>query len=364
MYYIKKFKKRIIDYFFDHPVQKDIVENLRNIIVTLISGFIFSFGFKAFISPNYNAIASIGPEFSNMVNNMQIKALASSGGSGIAQVILSLLKISGFTYLTNNTLKDITYWCLYLAVNIPLLILAFCKIGKRFAFYSLLNVISASSFGVILPNSLPTDFINQVTATLGDNVVPRVLFGALCTGLSSALAYSIDTSAGGIDIIAFYISERKSVQVGKWSALFNGIIVFIFSILSIIPLDEEFKAHQMGEVPAATSFVIFLFTLFYMLLCTIVIDTMNIQNKKVELQIITTNPNLSKIILANIPHGCTILNAQGGYTGRQMYIIYMSVRKREAKQVVKICKRLDPNTFINVMPMDQVYGRFFRKPIK
>ena len=101
-----------------------------------------------------------------------------------------------------------------------------------------------------------------------------------------------------------------------------------------------------------------------MLLCTIVIDTINIQNKKVELQIITTNPNLSKIILANVPHGCTILNAQGGYTGKQMYIIYMSVRKKEGKHVVKICRRMDPSVFINVMPMDQVYGSFFRKPIR
>ena len=364
MYYIKKFKKKVIDYLFDHPFQRDALESTRNFLITLLSGFVFAFGFKCFIQPNYNAIALLNTQAESLVNEITIKSLASSGASGICQVLLAILKIFGCTFLIDNTLKDITYWALYFAVNLPLLIMAFVKIGKRFAIFTMLNVLTASFFGIILPNSEPTDFINKITLNLGNEIVARVFFGALCTGLASALAYSIDTSAGGIDIIAFYISERKSVQVGKWSAFFNVIIVSIFSILNCVPLDPVFATHQMGAIDVSAALVIFLFTLLYMLSCTIVIDTINIQNKKVELQIITTNPNLSKIILANVPHGCTILNAQGGYTGKQMYIIYMSVRKKEGKHVVKICRRMDPSVFINVMPMDQVYGSFFRKPIR
>ena len=87
-------------------------------------------------------------------------------------------------------------------------------------------------------------------------------------------------------------------------------------------------------------------------LVTVVVDTINIQNKKVELQIMTSNYNLSNVVLANIPHGCTILDAKGGYTGKSMFVIYMSVRKSEAKKVVKICRKADPHVFINVMPME------------
>ena len=39
-------------------------------------------------------------------------------------------------------------------------------------------------------------------------------------------------------------------------------------------------------------------------------------------------------------------------------------RKKEAKKVVKVCRSVDPNAFINVIPMDQIYGRFYKKPIK
>ena len=360
-----RMKKKVIDYLYDHPIQKGVINNTYCLFITVLSGFVFAFGFKAFIQPNYNAISLIdGSASAELVNSLGIKSLASCGASGISQVLLSILKICGLTYLTNNDLLDITYWCFYLGVNIPLFFLALFKIGKKFAIYSLLNVAIASVFGVVLPNTNPNDFINQVTYALGTDIVSRVLFGSLCTGLASALAYSIESTAGGTDIIAYYISEKKSVQIGKWSALFNFITVSIYSILSCVTLKPEFGEAQMGEVVPSTALVVFLFTMFYMILVTIVVDTINIQNKKVELQIITANQNLSTVILANIPHGCTIINAEGGFTHRPMYVIYMSVRKKEAKQVVKICRKLDEQVFISVLPMDQVYGRFYRKPIK
>ena len=364
MYYFTKFKKKVIDYFFDHPTQKDILDNAYCLIVTALSGFIFAFGFKAFIQPNYSAVAQISAEALDMVESLNIKTLASCGASGLSQVVLSIIKISGGTYLTNNLLLDITYWCLYLGINVPLFLLAFFKVGKRFAIYSLVNVAFASIFGIILPNNLPTDFINQVTYALGTDIVSRVLFGGLCTGIASALAYSIESTAGGTDIIAYYISEKKSVQIGKWSAFFNLIIISMYSVLSTIKLDPAFASAEMGEVATSSALVIFLFTLFYMVLVTLVVDTINIQNKKVELQIMTHDYNLSNVVLSNIPHGCTILDAKGGYTGKPMYVIYMSVRKKEAKKVVKVCRKVDPKVFINVIPMEQIYGRFYRKPIK
>lgn len=361
---LKKLKKNIINYMFDHPHQKSVVENLYYLFITLLSGFIFSFGFKAFIQPNYDAVAQIGDASTNFVNSLTIKTLASCGASGISQVLLTILKICGLTALTDNITHEIIYWCFYLGINIPLFIFGFFKIGKRFALYSFLNVLAASMFGMILPNSSPDDFINQVTYAMGNDILARVAFGAVCTGTASALSYVIDTTCGGTDMIAFYISEKKNVQIGKWSALFNLITVTTFSLLSIVPIDPTFAEHEMGSISPSTALVTFMFTAFYMILVTIVVDTINIKNKKVEVQIVTSNPNLSNILIANIPHGCTILKGEGGYTGKELYLIYVSVRKREAKKVVRISKEADPNAFINVIPMDQVYGRFSKKPTK
>ena len=363
MYYLKRFKKKTINYFFDHPHQKSILEHSYYLIITLLSSFIFSFGFKAFIQPNYDAVAQIAGG-NNFVNDLTIKTLASCGASGISQVIISIIKIYGGTFITDNLYHDITYWCLYLAINIPLFILGYLKIGKRFTLYSFLNVAFASIFGIILPNSSPNDFINQVTFAIGTDIFARVTFGALCTGVASALAYLINSTAGGTDIIAYYISEKKNVQIGKWSSTFNVIIVSTFSLLSIVPLDPIFESHKMGSVQASTALTIFLFTVFYMIFVTLVVDTINIKNKKVEIQIFTKNANLSNVLIAHIPHSCTIIEGEGGYTGSKLYIIHVSVSKREAKKVVKLCKTVDENVFINVIPMDQVYGRFYKRPTK
>lgn len=363
MYYFKRLRKKTINYFFDHPKQKSVLEHSYYLILTVISSFIFSFGFKAFIQPNYDAVAQIGSE-GNFVSELSIKTLASCGASGISQVLISIMKICGCVYLTDNFSHDITYWCFYLGVNIPLFILGFFKVGKRFALYSFLNVAFASLFGILLPNSEPTDFINQVTYAIGSDIFARVTFGALCTGMASVLAYLIDSTTGGTDIVAYYISEKKSVPVGKWSALFNVITVSIFSILSVVPLNQQFEMHAMGAVEPATALTIFLFTIFYMIFVTLVVDTINVKNKKVEVQIITKNQNLSNVLIANIPHSCTILEGAGGYTGSKIYIVNVSVRKKEAKKVVKVCQSVDPNAFINVIPMDQIYGRFYKKPIK
>lgn len=97
---------------------------------------------------------------------------------------------------------------------------------------------------------------------------------------------------------------------------------------------------------------------------SMVVNTINVFNKKECVEIITKNENLSQAIIANVPHGCTIIEGKGGYSGDKKYLIYMTVRKHEAKVVIRICKKADPNCFINEFPLNQVYGRFFRKPIE
>ena len=50
---IVRFKRKVVNYLFDHPTQKKVLKHSYYIIVTIISAFIFSVGFKAFIGPNY-----------------------------------------------------------------------------------------------------------------------------------------------------------------------------------------------------------------------------------------------------------------------------------------------------------------------
>ncbi len=358
MYYFKKFKKKVIDYFFDHPHQKTIANDIYIILVTVVGALVFSFGFKTFIQPNYEAFSD-----QSIANDpTAIKSLASCGASGISQSVLQIFKLCGFDFIKDPFNQYITNFVAYFIINLPLLIFGFFKVGKKFAIITLFNVLCVTLFGIILPNN-EGDFITQISEYVYLQPVARILFAGMCTGFASATSYMIDSTAGGTDIIAYYISEKKSMGVGKWSAILNFFVVLTFTILSTLS-GGLVNGVDFTPIKPATAVIILLYTFLYMVITTIVVDNINVFNKKLNIQITTRNENLSQVIIANIPHGCTIVKGSGGFTGKDIYIISITVRKNEYKKVVKIAKQADPNCFINVLVNEQVYGKFFRKPIK
>ena len=360
MFKFYKFKKELRYYFYDHPIQDKILKNIFWIFVTALSGLIFAFGFNCFIQPNFSAMPSVD------VSEVTIKHLASCGASGLSQSLCIILKLFSFEWISDPVHYNIFYWGFYLAINVPLFFIGFFKVGKRFAIYSLINVGFSSLFGMLLKSNDPSFFINQIGAKLAHETVARVIFAGIFTGLASSLAYLINTTAGGTDLIAFFISEKKSVLVGKWSALLNLIVVSIYSILSTIPLNEAIfpKDGNFGSIDIVTALIILLFTVLYMFFVAFVVDAINTKNKKYQLNIITPNVSLSQTIMAAVPRGCTIIEGKGGYTGKKTYIIQISLRKSEAKYVTKLVRSVDQDAFINVFEMKQVYGHFFKNPIE
>lgn len=358
MYYWNRFKKKVNNYFYDHPFQKGAINYTYAIIVTAISAICFSFGFKCFIQPNYQAFS----DPSLIHENGVFLTLASSGASGISQSVVQICRLLGFEFIVDPFNSYVTNFVAYFVVNIPLLLLAYFKIGKKFALLSLINVIFVTVFGIVLPNNAG-DFITEISEAVFNQPVARILFAGLCTGAATALSYLIESTCGGIDIIAYYISEKKSTGVGIYSAIINFFIVSLFSVLSCLSGGVVDGVH-FSPVPISQQAIIFMYTFLYMILTTVVVDTINISNKKLSLQIISKDANLSQVIMSNIPHGCTVIEGKGGYTGNEVFIIMVTIRKNERKKVIRIAKQADPSCFINVLSAEQVYGKFYRKPIK
>ncbi len=353
MYFTKRSKQLIENYLFDHPIQKETLELIKVTIITAISAFVFAFGFNAFTNPNFSVIAN--------TEGVQIHQLASCGASGLSQSLLRLLKICDIEFLANENYANIVYWCMYFIVNIPLLILAWCKIGKRFCIFTAVNIACASGFGILLKSSDPNFFVNQVSAIFINQPLARVLFAGICTGISTGLAFTIETCPGGADVISYYISEKKSLLVGKYGLMINVVIVTLFSLLSIVPLKPIF--NDTG-VSIPTAFAVFIYTCIYAFINSHTTDKINTANLKVQCQIITTERTLPNSLIAALPHSCTILNGHGGYSLEGKYIILIAVRKKEIPLIRQVCKREDPKAFVDVIPLDNVYGKFYRKKIK
>ena len=96
----------------------------------------------------------------------------------------------------------------------------------------------------------------------------------------------------------------------------------------------------------------------------LIIDTINLRNKKIEMQIITNKEHMTEIIIANFPHSATVVKGKGAYSGTDKIMIFMVVSSSEVKKVVDVAKKIDEHAFITATPLKQVYGNFFIKPLE
>ena len=331
----QKIKENINNYLFDHIGLKLFLDYFKSFILCVVSGFIFAFGFSAFISPQGDLTKEL--------------SIVTGGVSGISQNIY--LAISFFN--DKITLGEVTSIC-YFALNVPILVFAFFAIGKKFAIFSLINVLVSSIFIRILPGLICNEIGQLLIEGANGGIITRVLFGSLCTGVSSALAFRGNMSCGGVDIFTYYFALRKSTSVGKYAVLLNGLIITVYTILSIVKRPNNWEVSLLQALFAVT----------YVFMVSLIIDAINVRNKKVQVQIITSKPHMGEVLLANFPHSATIMNGKGAYSGSPKFILYMTVSSVEVNRVVNLCKRVDEHVFISVTPLIQVYGNFFIKPVE
>lgn len=383
-------KNRVSNYMLDHPNTNFFCDNFVMILITVLSSFIFAYGFLSFTNPlrvpftyikssselmgnvktaavaaglenvddsalkewynslNYNdALAIVGKE-----------SLVSGGASGMSQVIARILAFTGLfvkgSGITENTVISI----LYILVNLPFIFLAWRKIGHKFTVYTLLNIIMASVFLKVIPASW-CELTNIYTDYLA-----RALAGGICTGFSTGLAFSIGSSSGAVDIISFYFAEKKSTSVGKYSMFVNVATVVIYTLLHFIqaPSDLVTSADDIWNQGVSQT-TMALYTIVYFFTSAKLLDLINIKNKKVELQVFTSRQEMSKVLVSAFPHACTVVEGKGGYSGGPRYIIYMVVSKNELNKSIEVMKSFDPNCFVSVLSTFQVYGNFYIKPV-
>lgn len=344
----KSTKQKVNSYIYNHIWLKYAIDYGVTFFMSVLSAAVFVFGVNCFLDP-----AALGGPMTGSVT------LVSGGSSGVAQVFLLILETCGVE-ITNRSL---IFSIAYLTINLPLIVLAFVGIGKRFAFFTLVNVGSAFIFS----NTFHADLFVHVALYVSNfgGLLPRALFAGICTGISSAIAFKWETSAGGFDIVSYYVSLRKSTSVGKYGIMINATIIGLFTMFTAIK-GGNVTLEVAGVIlqPWAVAIGSMWFSIVYLLTVMLVIDFINVRNKKVQLQIITDNKDLPRILLASIPHGATVVNAKGAFSGEDRLLIYMVVSSLEVKHVIKTIRDIDSHSFINVTPLNQVYGHFYSRPVR
>lgn len=370
---LAKIRRNTKDFFLDHPGVNFATEQFWLIILELVSAFIFAYGYRSFIAPSrvpWSCLDLNNPALNDLdlsspaqyealplleaAKRVSPTHLVSGGASGIGQVLTRICELCGLTSVPEKTLQSLFYFL----VNVPIIIIGFLKVGKKFTFYSLVNVVFTS----VLMDAIPQEWCEIIN--IYDDNVARALAGGLTTGVSSGLALAAGTSTGGVDILSIFIAERKSTTVGKYSLAINACTVIVFTLLCFLPaetdsLSNDFTAMDHGSAQLTMS----LYTIIYFFMQSKVVDALNTKNKKTELQVFTHSDKMVKALIRGFPHACTVLDGRGGYSSAPLSVIYVVVSNSEVKKAVHVMRLVDHNCFISVISTKQVYGKFYVKPI-
>lgn len=223
-----------------------------------------------------------------------------------------------------------------LILNIPLLIIAFLFLGRKFAVLTAIATILSSVLTVVFQR---IDFYVYT-----DERILAAAAGGIFTGLSLALMLKAGGTMGGTDIIATFIQRKHSATNVAW---------FIFALDSTVVIGSLFF-FKNGLTPAILSFI-------EMFSSSKMCDVITSGSKSaIKFEIVTTKPQeLSDAILKRLERGVTKLDAVGMYTDEPRAVLVCLIRRRQVSEFRKLIKAIDPDAFAYMSQASEVLGLGF-----
>lgn len=243
--------------------------------------------------------------------------LAQGGVSGLSLII---------HYLSNI---DMSY--LYFALNIPLIILAYIFLGKNFLLKTLFATFVLSVFLKIFASfSEPLD-----------DILLAAIFGGAINGIAIGIVFYAGGSTGGMDIVAKIVNKYTGIPISRI------LLATDFIVLSIV-------AVIFGKV-------IFMYTLISLVISSKMIDIIQvgIYSAKGVTIITTKEDEIRKRIMEDTGRGITLIDAKGGYTQKEIGMLYCVVGQYQLIKVKTIVKEVDPSAFMIVADVHEVIGNGF-----
>lgn len=222
-----------------------------------------------------------------------------------------------------------------IALNIPVAILCYKLLGRKFFISSLRCMVITSIF---------IDYI----APLFPVYEGSRLLAALCTGVIGGIGYAMiymqNSSTGGSDFIIMAVKAVKPyLSLGKIAFLSDVGIILVGGILL-----KDMDGIIYGMI------VNYIFA--------VVVDKMmyGINAGKMALIVTRHGEKICAVIDECTKRGSTILPAQGGYSGEAKQVVMCACNNKEMYLVQQAIKEADPESFLIVLESNEVHGEGFR----
>ncbi len=281
-------------------MKNNIVQTIIDIIIILICGVLSAVGLHIFVNP---------------------AGFASSGVEGIA---VMLQKLSGI---------NVGY--ISLAINLPLLVIAWFFISKKYVIYTALYTMVSSLMLIGM------EMMNGYQYITENNTWIAVFASGIILGIRTALMIKIGGSSGGVDIVASMVQKKRPyLNIETLITLFCyftiAISFFVYGNLESVLM----SAVQM--------------LIFNLAMASVLKPT----RSAVEVKIITPDPEAFKEdIMNNLKHGATIVPCEGMFTGEDKYMIITIINMHQMNDLIKMTKK-HKDSFVYFGDVNGVQGNF------
>lgn len=237
-----------------------------------------------------------------------------SGFTGIAQILAALTPVSTGILL--------------FILNIPVAILGWLKIGKKFTLYSFFSVVVTTITLEILP-----------VLTISEDILLNSVFGGVIMAIGAGLILKYGASSGGVDIVALVLARFSDRPLGTYFFAINALIVLTAGLL----FDWE-KA---------------LYTLVTLYVGSRIIDTIHTRHVKLTAMIITSKPDeLQEAIHEKLTRGLTRIPAKGGFSKTEKEMLMIVITRYELYHLRQIIVDVDEMAFTNIIETAGIFGMF------
>lgn len=280
-------------------MKNKIVQTIQEYVIIALGCTIMAAGVSLFLLPN---------------------ELSTGGFSGIATIVYYFFKVPmGVTVL---------------ALNIPLLIIAYFKIGKQ--------LFARSIYGTIV-FSLMIDLIDKITPLTHDRFL-GCIYGGIFAGIGTAIILKFDASTGGSDLLSHIIRAYKKQY--KSSSLILSVDTVVIALNVIF-----FKNIEIGLYSAIAIFLMGK-------MIDLIFEGVNFA--KVIFIISPKYEEIAGQISASINRGSTGLFSKGMYTDQEKLTLLCVGSRTEAYEMQSIAKDIDKEAFIIIINAREVIGKGFK----
>jgi len=230
-----------------------------------------------------------------------------------------------------------------LVINLPLMILAWLFLKRRYVLY-VISFILLDSFGMIFLEKIDFyTFIPQglsAAEEIGYRLISAI-FSGVALGICTGIMLKIGCSTGGIDIVACLVNLKKP----------NFNIERIISIICYIIIGCSYFVYW--DLTSILLSVIQIFVFEWT-----AASILRKERYALEVKIITKEPEkIRDEIIYKHRHSATILDAKGMYTGDDYYMVVTVLHSKNMADFMSTMKQ-HPETFIYFSDGVRVQGDF------